>query len=111
MSVAAFYDGVLELLRAANLDVRIRPVPVEVDDAIPFADDLAPGGYDATHARALHEALINARRVLAQFQGGYLGKASPVHLFWGSFDLAATRFSGRPAPRHPGGVANCPGFG
>ena len=108
MSVAEFYVAVLELLRAADLDVRIRPVPVEVEDAIPFADDRDPGGYDATHARALHEALINARRVLARFQGGYLGKASPVHFFWGSFDFAATRFSGRPAPRHPGGVPNCP---
>jgi hypothetical protein len=110
MSVAEFYGEVRDLLRAAGLDVRIWPVPTEVVDAIPFVEDTVPGGYDPDHVRALHGALINAHRVLTLFRSGYLGKASPVHFFWGGFDLAATRFSGRPAPRHPGGVPNCPDY-
>ena len=108
MSVADFYRQARDLLRDAAIDVRIWPVPVEVDDAIPFARDTAPGGYDPAHARALHGALVDAHRVLTRFRGRYQGKASPVHFFWGGFDLATTRFSGRPAPRHPGGVPNCP---
>ena len=107
LSVADFYGQIRDLLRDAAIDVRIWPVPVEVEDAIPFAQDTAPGGYDPAHARALHGALIDAHRVLTQFRGRYRGKASPVHFFWGGFDLATTRFSGRPAPRHPG-VPNCP---
>ena len=110
MSVAAFYAEARELLGRAGIDVRIRPVPTEVVDAIPFADDVAPGGYEPEHARALHGALINAHRVLTSFRGGFSGKSSPVHFFWGGFDIAASRFSGRPAPRHPGGVPNCPDF-
>jgi hypothetical protein len=110
MPVADFYAGVLDLLAAAHVDVRIRPVPVEVTEAIPFEQDTAPGGYDPEHARALHTALINADRVLTRFRGLYLGKTSPVHFFWGGFDLAATRFSGRPAPPHPGGIPNCPPY-
>jgi hypothetical protein len=110
MSVADFYAEFEDLLKRAAIDVRIRPVPTEVEDAIPFADDIAPGGYDPEHARALHGALINAHRVLTRFRGRFTGKASPVHFFWGGFDLATTRFSGRPAPRHPGGVPNCPDY-
>ena len=108
MSVADFYRQIRDLLRDAGIDARIWPVPVEVEDAIPFAGDTAPGGYEPAHARALHGALIDAHRVLTLFRGRYTGKASPVHFFWGGFDLATTRFSGRPAPRHPGGVPNCP---
>jgi hypothetical protein len=108
MSVAEFYRATLALLASADVGVRIRPVPVEVVDAIPFAEDTAPGGYEPDHARALHGALMQAHRVLTRFRAGYVGKASPVHFFWGSFDLAMTRFSGRPAPPHPGGVPNCP---
>ncbi len=110
LSVADFYRQVEDLLHDAAIDVRIWPVPVEVDDAIPFALDTAPGGYDPAHARALHGALIDAHRVLTQFRGRYRGKGSPVHFFWGGFDLATTRFSGRPAPRHPGGAPNCPAW-
>ncbi len=110
MSVADFYGEARDLLRRAGIDVRIRPVPTEVVDAIPFADDTAPGGYEPEHARALHGALLNAHRVLTRFRGTFIGKSSPVHFFWGGFDLAATRFSGRPAPRHPGGVPNCPDY-
>lgn len=110
MSVAAFYGEARELLRQAGIDVRIRPIPTEVVDAIPFAEDVAPGGYEPEHARALHGALINAQRVLTAFRSGFIGKSSPVHFFWGGFDIAASRFSGRPAPRHPGGVPNCPDY-
>jgi hypothetical protein len=110
MSVARFYEELRDLLRSAGIDVRIWPVPVEVVDATPFMRDIEPGGYDRDHAHALHAALTNAHRVLTVFRGGFLGKASPVHFFWGGFDLAATRFSGRPAPRHPGGVPNCPAW-
>ena len=110
VSVADFYGQVRKLLRDATIDVRIWPVPVEVEDAIPFESDTAPGGYEPAHARALHGALIDAHRVLGQFRGGYQGKASPVHFFWGGFDLATSRFSGRPAPRHPGGAPNCPAW-
>jgi Family of unknown function (DUF5996) len=108
MSVAAFYADCMDALRRARVDVRIRPVPVEVVDATPFAQDVVPGGYIPEHAVALHHALIDAHRVLSRFQTGWVGKASPVHFFWGSFDLASTRFSGRRAPRHPGGAPNCP---
>jgi len=110
MSVADFYREASDLLRRAGIDVRIRPVPTEVVDATPFADDTAPGGYEPAHARALHGALVNAHRVLTRFRATFIGKSSPVHFFWGGFDLAATRFSGRPAPRHPGGVPNCPDY-
>ena len=108
--VARFYEELRDLLRRAGITVRIWPVPVEVVDAIPFTRDIEPGGYDRDHAHALHAALTNAHRVLTQFRGGFLGKARPVHFFWGGFDLAATRFSGRPAPRHPGGAPNCPAW-
>ena len=110
MSVATFYAEARNLLREAGIDVRIRPVPTEVVDAIPFPDDVAPGGYEPEHARALQGALVNAHRLLTRFRGGFIGKSSPVHFFWGGFDIAASRFSGRPAPRHPGGVPNCPDY-
>jgi hypothetical protein len=110
MSVADFYAEARALLAAEGMDVRIHPVPVEVEDAVPFAADTAPGDYDPEHARALHGALVDAARVMARFRGEYLGKASPVHFFWGGFDLAASRFSGRRAPRHPGGIPNCPSY-
>jgi hypothetical protein len=110
VSVAEFYRDVHALLAEAAIDVRIWPVPVEIDDAIPFELDTTAGGYDPEHARALHQVLIDGHRVLARFRGQFLGKASPVHFFWGGFDLATTRFSGRAAPRHPGGVPNCPPY-
>ena len=110
MSVADFHVEVRQLLARLRVNVRIWPVPVEVVDATPFADDVAPGSYDPEHARALHGALINSHRVLTRFRGGFIGKSSPVHFFWGGFDMAVTRFSGRPAPRHPGGVPNCPDY-
>ena len=107
-SVAEFYAAWRETLRSLAIDVRIMPVPVEVQTAIPFPEDREHAAYDADAATRCWRILVQADRVLKRFRGQFLGKASPVHFFWGSFDLAATRFSGRPAPRHPGGAPNCP---
>jgi hypothetical protein len=108
MAVADFHRDVMAMLAEAGLEVRIHPVPNEVDPAIPFAQDRERRAYDPDSAARLHKALLAADRVFRLFRSGFLGKASPVHFFWGSFDLAVTRFSGRPAPRHPGGIPNLP---
>jgi len=108
MSVAEFYESALTLLKGRGHAVSIVAVPNEIAPAIPFAEDLAPRDYDPDSARRLLGALCSADRVFRQFRSAFLGKVSPVHFFWGSFDLAVTRFSGRPAPRHPGGVPNLP---
>jgi hypothetical protein len=107
-SVAHFYRQLLDMLGDAGHDIRIHDAPNEVDPATPFAEDDAPRAYDPDSARRLHEALLNADRVFRLFRSSFLGKVSPVHFFWGSFDLAVTRFSGRPAPLHPGGIPNLP---
>ncbi len=107
-SVADFYAELMRALAQLGIDVTISPRPVEVEDAVPFPDDTAPGAYDADHAVNLWLALVQVQRVLRVFAGEFTGKNSPVHLFWGAFDVAQTRFSGRLAPRHPGGVPNCP---
>jgi hypothetical protein len=106
--VAEFYAEYRELLGALGLAVKIRPVPVEVETAIPFAGDREHASYDPDAAQRHWRILVQADRVLKRFRGRFLGKASPVHFFWGAFDLAATRFSGRRAPRHGGSVPNCP---
>lgn len=102
--VAEFYHDYRALLRAAGVEVKIWPVPVEVDDATPFAADQHHRSYDAAQALRFWEVLLVAAQVLEEFRSRFAGKCSPVHFFWGSFDLAVTRFSGRPAPEHPGGV-------
>jgi hypothetical protein len=107
-SVARFYREFLAGLRGRCIDVTIWPHPVEVAEAIPFDEDEAHASYDPAHAHRLWRALVQVDRVLKDFQTGFVGKASPVQFFWGGFDLTTTRFSGRPAPRHPGGVPNCP---
>ena len=99
-----FYRQLFALLAELSIDVRIWPVPVELADAVPFTDDMNHSIYEPEIAERFWRILLIADMALAQFRGGFLGKASPVHFFWGSFDLAATRFSGRPAPMHPGGV-------
>ena len=109
-SVADFYAEYMAVLRSLGLDVTLRPVPVEVQTAIPFAEDREHAAYDPDAARRCWQILLQTHRVLHRFRGRFLGKASPVHFFWGSFDLAATRFSGRPAPRHGGGAPNCPDY-
>ncbi|MBA3563822.1 MAG: hypothetical protein H0W33_07415 [Gammaproteobacteria bacterium] len=107
-SVADFYATVLSLLAELNLHMTIHGSPNEVPDQIPFERDTTHAAYDPEAAHRFWRALLQADRVLKHFRTGFLGKSSPVHFFWGSFDLAVTRFSGRPAPRHPGGVPNLP---
>jgi len=108
MSVADFQAAAMAMLAEAGHEVRIHPVPNEVEPAVPFAEDREIRAYDPDSARRLHGALVAADRVFRLFRSGFLGKVSPVHFFWGSFDLAVTRFSGRPAPLHPGGIPNLP---
>jgi len=107
-SVARFYRELTDGLRQLDIAVRISPRPMEVADAIPFPSDEKHATYDPDHATAFWRGLVQADRVIKAFQTGFVGKASPVHFFWGGFDLATSRYSGRPAPRHPGGVMNCP---
>lgn len=109
-TVADFYATYVETLRSLGIEPRIRPVPVEIEIAIPFADDTQHAAYDAAAATRWWRILVGSDRVLKRFRGGFVGKASPVHFFWGGFDLATTRFSGRRAPPHPGGVPNCPDY-
>jgi hypothetical protein len=109
-SVADFHAEYLGALRGLEAEPRMRPVPVEVEIAIPFAEDRTHSSYDPDAAHRWWRLLAHADVVLKRFRGRFLGKASPVHFFWGSFDLAATRFSGRPAPQHPGGAPNTPDY-
>ncbi|MBK4346269.1 DUF5996 family protein [Lacisediminihabitans changchengi] len=108
MSVATFYREVTDAMLALGIQVSIYAVPNEVDPAIPFAQDETHASYDASSMVLFWRQLVQAQRVLREFRSGFIGKASPVHLFWGALDLAVTRFSGRPAPRYPGEVPNCP---
>lgn len=107
-SVADFHQKVGAMLADAGHALRIHGAPNEIDPAVPFAEDTAPRDYDPESAGRLLGALLSADRVFRLFRSGFLGKVSPVHFFWGSFDLAVTRFSGRPAPRHPGGIPHLP---
>jgi hypothetical protein len=106
-SVADFYEATMTALRDLGVSVKILSRPVEIPDAIPFEKDVIHRSYDPDYARRFWLALANAHRVMTLFRTGFQGKVSPVHFFWGGFDLAVSRFSGRPAPRHPGGVPNC----
>jgi Family of unknown function (DUF5996) len=107
-SVAAFYGTLMGTLQALELPVRIYPVPNEIADAVPFDRDEANRSYDPEYAQRFWRVLLQADRVFKVFRARFIGKASPVHLFWGSCDLAASRFSGRRAPEHPGGFPNMP---
>lgn len=107
-AVADFYRELFALLHELGLEIRIHPTPNEVVDAIRFEQDRIHASYDADYANRFWRALVQADRVFKQFRSGFVGKSSPVHFFWGSFDLALTRFSGRRAPQHPGGVPHCP---
>ena len=106
-SVADFYAAVMALLDELGVATEIWPVPVEIPDAIAFPDDRTHASYDAEAVHRFWLALIEVERVLKGFRGRFVGKASPIHLFWGALDLAYTRFSGRTAPPHPGGAPNC----
>ncbi|KAA2235484.1 hypothetical protein F0L46_19630 [Salinarimonas soli] len=106
--VADFRSGLLEALAALGVPVSINDLPNEVPDPVPFSQDFAERAYDPQAARVYWQALLQVDRVFTRFRSRFIGKCSPTHLFWGSFDLAVTRFSGRPAPLHPGGVPHLP---
>jgi Family of unknown function (DUF5996) len=107
-SVADFYEELFARLAELGLDVKIHTTPNEVISPIPFEKDQEHASYDANYTNRFWRALVQADRVFKQFRARFIGKCSPVHFFWGSFDLAVTRFSGRPAPEHPGGVPHLP---
>ena len=101
MSVAEFYEDVMIALRELAIEAPIETMPCEIADCIPFEQDTVHGAYDADYANRFWRVLLAAQEIFAHFRTGFLGKTSPVHFFWGSFDLAVTRFSGRRAPERP----------
>jgi hypothetical protein len=107
-SVADFYADLMRSLAELGIEVRINELPNEIPDAIRFSEDHAHASYDRDYAERHWRVLLQVNRVLHGFRTSFIGKCSPVHFFWGSFDLAVTRFSGRRAPLHPGGVPNLP---
>ena len=106
MSVAEFYRRTMAALATLEIAVKIRTTPSEIADAVPLDRDEEHASYDAAYVSRFWRAMLQADRLCKSFRASFLGKASPVHFFWGSFDLAVTRFSGRPAPPHPGGIPN-----
>jgi Family of unknown function (DUF5996) len=107
-SVADFYAEYLDLVNTLGFPHKIYPIPSEMADTLPFAGDTVHAAYDADAARSCWQILLLADRVLKKFRSGFYGKCSPSHFWWGGFDLACTRFSGKAAPEHPGGVPNLP---
>jgi hypothetical protein len=107
-TVAQFYHAVTGALRELGIEVQIGMTPNEVEDATPFDQDHKHAAYDPEYANRFWRVLLQSDRVFKEFRADFCGKCSPVHFFWGSFDLAVTRFSGRPAPPHPGGVPHLP---
>jgi Family of unknown function (DUF5996) len=108
MSVAEFHGRFVETVAWLGGDTRFDGRPNELPDPVPFRDDHKTRPYDAAAIERFFHALVSISRVFHRFRTGFIGKVSPVHLFWGSFDLAVTRFSGRPAPLHPGGILGLP---
>lgn len=106
--VARFYAAVMQAMDELAMPVHLHTTPSEIADAVPFEQDDAPRRYEPAQATAFWRALLQIDRVLKEFRARFIGKNSPVHFFWGSFDIAVTRFSGREAPQHPGGVPNFP---
>jgi hypothetical protein len=107
-SIAELHAGLIAMLQRNNLPSSFHGRPNEIPDALPFAEDTAPRAYDPDSASRLLAAFSRIVPVFERFRAGFTGKASPVHFFWGSFDLAVTRFSGREAPPHPGGIPGLP---
>jgi hypothetical protein len=108
LSVADFYTTVLTSLFDLGIEVKINPVPSEIANGIPFHEDTMHASYDEEQITSLHHAFLHAQVALMEFRSRFKGKCSPIHLFWGGFDLAVSRFSGRRAPLHPGGVPHLP---
>lgn len=107
-TVADFYSQVMSSLKSVGIDVAIHTTPNEIPDPIPFEEDHQHASYDADYANRFWRVLVQSDRIFKEFRVHFIGKCSPVHFFWGSFDLAVTRFSGRTAPPHPGGVPHMP---
>ena len=107
-TVADFYADLFARLSNLGLDVKIHKAPNEVANPIPFHEDETHSSYDSIYANRFWRVLVQVDRVFKQFRARFIGKCSPIHFFWGSFDMAVTRFSGREAPEHPGGVPNLP---
>ncbi|NED65921.1 hypothetical protein G3I15_33850, partial [Streptomyces sp. SID10244] len=105
--IADFYADVMSVLDELGLSTDIWSMPVEIPDAVPFDIDREHVAYDAAAAHRFWQALVRMNRVFDVFRSRFTGKVSPTHFFWGACDLAVTRFSGRPAPKHPGGAPNC----
>ena len=105
-TVADFYREVMSAMRRVGVEVRIWPRPVEIPDVIQFDEDTTHSSYDADAAQRFWRLLVQVDRVLHRFRGRFLGKCSPVHFWWGGFDMSCTRFSGRKGPPHPGGIPN-----
>jgi hypothetical protein len=108
MTVAAFHREIMDRLTALGLPVTIDTMPNEIADCVPFDQDDTHRSYDAPAVNRFWRILVQVDRLLKSFRCGFIGKCSPVHFFWGSFDLAVTRFSGRTAPPHPGGIPHLP---
>jgi hypothetical protein len=108
LSVGDFYARYMSMLRTLGIEIRIMPVPMELMDTTSFVDDRTHASYDPDAVHRCWQILLQSDRVLKRFRGRFIGKSSPSHFWWGGFDLACTRFSGRPAPLHPGGIPNCP---
>lgn len=106
LSVKSCYHQVLDTLNSFGIPIKINPYPSELENPLPFDECHHIDTYNPGHSFALHQAILFANKVFTTFRSEYLGKVSPVHLFWGAYDLAVTRFSGRKAPKHPGGVPN-----
>ncbi|MEO1021967.1 MAG: DUF5996 family protein [Bacteroidota bacterium] len=108
MTVADFYHRLFEKLAELSIEVEIHGSPNEIETAIPFAENTVNSAYDPKAAQSVWQAMLKINEVFHQFKSDFLGKCSPVHLFWGAFDLAVTRFSGKTAPLHQGGMPNMP---
>ena len=108
VTVADFYAELFEKLSSIGINVKIYARPNEMEPAIPFEENTVNRHYDANQVKTLWNVMLRVNEVFNQFRSQFIGKASPVHLFWGAFDLAVTRFSGNPAPLHPGGMPNMP---
>ena len=110
ISVSEFYTKIFRVLKELEIDIKINTVPSELENPIPFEKDTVHKSYDKQYVKDFHQALLRMKNVFTRFQCAFKGKCSPVHFFWGGFDLAVSRFSGRKAPKHPGGIPNLPNW-